>query len=74
MEKKSTLNSTLPGSDAILPKLTDIHDDALHLRGLIEALDQLADLFGPKSDPLFSITRSALPLARKIAADLERVM
>ncbi|MDP2051115.1 MAG: hypothetical protein Q8K33_19970 [Cypionkella sp.] len=69
-----TAHHPVSGADIGLPKLIDIHDDSLHLRGLIEALDQLADLFGPKSDPLFSITRSALPLARKISADLERVM
>lgn len=61
-------------NDAIRPPLTDIHTDALQLRGLIQALDHLADLAGPDSDPLWAITRSALPLARKIACDLERVM
>lgn len=69
-----TTNPPVSGVAIGLPKLTDIHEDALRLRGLITALDRLADLGGPDSDPLWAIVTSALPLAQKVTADLERVM
>ncbi|MDP2047937.1 MAG: hypothetical protein Q8K33_03455 [Cypionkella sp.] len=57
-----------------LPVLSDIHLDTLQLQGLIEALDVLQELGGAKSAPIWAVVTSAVPLARKISRDIERVM
>jgi hypothetical protein len=56
-----------------LPNLSDIHMDALHLKGLIHALETLQDLGGEKSAPIWAVVQSALPLVSKLTADIERV-
>lgn len=53
-------------------RLSDIHTDAIQLHGLIEALDHLIGLAGPKSTPLWAIVTSALPLARKLKDEIEQ--
>lgn len=68
-----SVNST-PTSDTALPDIKDIHLGTLQLHGLIEALNFLMEFAGPKSAPIWAVVTSALPLARKISADLERVM
>lgn len=69
-----TPNNPMPGNDTGLPDLSDIHTDAIQLHGLIEALDHLMGLTGPKSTPIWAIVTSALPLARKVKDELEQVM
>ena len=54
--------------------LSYIHLDTLQLQGLIEALDVLQDLGGPRSAPIWAVVKSVVPLARKISSDIERVM
>ncbi|MDO8984263.1 hypothetical protein [Cypionkella sp.] len=57
-----------------LPAISDILLDTLQLQGLIEALDMLQELGGAKSAPIWAVVTSAVPLARKISRDIERVM
>ena len=70
-----TQENASPATDTGLPEISDILTDMLILRGLCEAADMLSDGIGsnPRGGALFSVIVSALPLAQKIAADLERI-
>ena len=58
----------------VLAVLRDTHLELVHLKGLIEALHLLEELGGPRSEPIFAVVASALPLVRKITGDIERIM
>lgn len=64
----------LPSSSAMAPNITDMHDDAAILRGLIEAMDALSEHIGPKGNGLYACINRALPLSVKLSQDLERLM
>lgn len=61
-------------ADTGLPNLKDIHVEAIRLRHLILALENLIELGGPESGPIWAIVDCAVPLARKVCNDIERVM
>ncbi|WP_426035986.1 hypothetical protein [Cypionkella sp. TWP1-2-1b2] len=69
-----TAPNPAPENAPQLPTLHDIHTHTLQLQGLIEALDVLQELGGAKSAPIWAVVTSAVPLARKISRDIERVM
>lgn len=69
-----TTQPSTPEIAPSLPALSEIHLDTLQLQGLIEALDVLQELGGAKSAPIWAVVTSAIPLARKISRDIERVM
>lgn len=61
------------GIDDGLPAIEHVAENARLLHGLIEAIDGLAELLGPKSDPVYAIVQAALPLARDLRRDLDRI-
>lgn len=64
-------NATNPAAKAV--SMGAIHHKAMQLEGLIEALDQLSDLIGPRGHALTSIIQVALPLAKSLSDDLEKL-
>lgn len=69
-----THQNPAPGNDPGLPNLKDIHFKALLVADLFAALVGLQDFGGQYSGPVFAVARAGEPLARELAADLERVM
>jgi hypothetical protein len=63
--------ATNPAAESV--SMGAIHHKAMQLEGLIEALDQLTDLIGPRGNPLTSIIQVALPLAKSLSDDLEKL-
>lgn len=65
----------LPGEtpSEIPDPLGELHGQSLMLRDLLEAVDDLAHLMGPKSGPVYAILTLALPIARTLARDLEGI-
>lgn len=60
------------GIDDGLPELGELHNRAVILEGLIEAMDELAELIGPRGTPIYAILQCAVPMARNLARDLDR--
>lgn len=55
------------------PDLGDVHQRSLVLHGLITAMDDLTNRLGPGGQPLWACIQAALPVARALADDLERL-
>lgn len=61
-------NTTLNGH------LVTLQEKARILQGLIEAMDHMADLLGPKGTPLYACIVSALPHVGELTNGLDSVV
>lgn len=66
-----TSMATDPTADAL--DMGEVSHRAVQLHGLIEALDEMSDRIGPRGNPLTAIIQLALPLAKSLSNDLERL-
>lgn len=64
--------STLP-EGAAFGSIEDLRESAYILDGLVEAMDGLTHLLGPRGNPLFALIVSARPLAARIARGLDDI-
>lgn len=64
----TTSQESVPGTGTPLPEL---HERARLLSGLVDAMDELAELIGPRGTPIYAIIQAAVPMARDLARDLD---
>ena len=74
MKPNDNLRRTKSEAPTTAPSIIDIHATAMTVLGLIMAMDAQADQIGPRGTGLFACIETALPLARKLMADIEGVM
>jgi hypothetical protein len=57
-----------------MPELPKMHENAIMLSGLITALHQLRDHVGHEGGGLSAVIDAAVPVARQLADDIERLL
>ena len=62
------------GVEETRPDLQTLHQSALTLLGLVVAMNNQAECIGQDGMGLYACIEVALPIAKKLAGDLERVM
>ena len=74
MKHNDNQRRTKSEAPTAVASISEIHATPMTVHGLIMAMDAQADQIGPRGMGLFACIETALPLARKLMADIGRVM